>query len=77
MAGAVLDSTEGIDDLITAAEAARLCGVTTQAISNWVRRGHLKQAGLDERKHKLYKVIDVAKAERATRDHPAARNRWE
>lgn len=76
MAGTALETTEGIDDLITAADAARLCGVTTQAITNWVRRGHLKEAGLDERNRKVYKVIDVALAERATRDHPAARNRW-
>ncbi|WP_405137555.1 hypothetical protein [Nocardia sp. NBC_01388] len=76
MAGAALDNTAGIEDLITAAQAASLCGVTIAAITNWVARGHLKESGLDERNRKLYKVIDVAKAERATRDHPAARNRW-
>lgn len=77
MAGTALESTTGIEDTITATEAAALCGVTTQAINNWVARGHLKQAGLDERNRKVYRVIDVAKAERATRGHPAARNRWE
>ncbi len=77
MAGAVLDHTTGIEDLITAAEAAALCGVKVQAVTNWVARGHLKAAGLDDRNRKLYKVIDVAKAERATRDHPASRNRWD
>ncbi|MFE3051588.1 hypothetical protein [Nocardia sp. NPDC059239] len=75
MAGSVLEHTAGIEDLITATDAAHLCGVTTAAIVNWVKRGHLDVAGLDERGRKLYRVIDVAKAERATRDHPAARNR--
>lgn len=77
MTGAALQNTQGIDDLITATDAAALCGVSTQAISNWVRRGHLKESGLDERNRKVYRVIDVAKAERATRDHPASRNRWD
>lgn len=75
MAGSVLDSTEGIDDLITATQAAALCGITTQAVTNWVARGHLSVSGVDERGRKLYRVIDVAKAERATRDHPAASGR--
>ncbi|WP_043737718.1 hypothetical protein [Nocardia asiatica] len=75
MAGSAIDSPEGINSLVTATAAAALCGVTTQAINNWVARGHLAPSGMDERKRKLYKVIDVAKAERATRDHPAARGR--
>lgn len=75
MAGKALDSAQGIDDLITATQAAALCGVTTQCVNNWVARGHLNASGLDERGRKLYRVIDVAKAERATRDHPAARIR--
>jgi len=77
MAGTALNATQGIEDLITASDAASLCGVTTQAISNWVRRGHLKEAGLDERNRRLFRVLDVALAERKTRDHPAARNRWD
>jgi hypothetical protein len=75
MAGKALNGVDGIESLITATQAAELCGVTTQCISNWVARGILTQAGLDERGRKVYKLIDVAKAERATRDHPAARSR--
>ncbi|MBF6133495.1 hypothetical protein IU501_10840 [Nocardia otitidiscaviarum] len=75
MAGTALDNTTGIHDLIPATDAARLCGVTTAAITNWVSRGHLCPVGLDERGRKLYRVLDVALAERATRDHPAARSR--
>jgi len=77
LAGAALDNTVGIESLITASAAAALCGVKVQAVTNWVARGHLKPSGLDDRNRKLYKVIDVAKAERLTRDHPAARNRWD
>lgn len=75
MAGAALDAAQGVNALITATEAARLCGVTTQCISNWVARGQLKEADIDPRGRRLYRVIDVARAERATRDHPAARIR--
>lgn len=59
---------EGIDSLITASEAATLCGVSTDTIYVWVHRGTLSPAGLDERGRKLYRLLDVAKAERATRD---------
>lgn len=75
MAGKALDGVEGIESLITATEAAALCGVTTQCISNWVSREILTVAGIDERGRKVYRLLDVAKAERATRDHPAARIR--
>ena len=47
---------------ITAAEAARYAGVTVQAIVNWRNRGHLTQ-GQDGK----YVLLDVAKAEHATR----------
>lgn len=46
------------------ADAAR---VTRPAICNWVRRGHLQPAGLDEHGRPLYALADLARAERATR----------
>lgn len=58
---------DGLDSHITATEAATLCGVTTQAISQWVKRGHLAVAGLDERGRRTYKVRDVARVEQMTR----------
>lgn len=58
----------GIDQLLTTTEAANLAGVAVCTFSNWVSRGKLAPAGLDERGRPLYKLIDVAKAERATRD---------
>lgn len=46
------------------ANAAR---VTRPAICNWVTRGHLTPAGLDDRGRPLYDLADLARAERATR----------
>lgn len=45
-------------------DAAR---VSRSAICNWVTRGHLKAAGLDEQGRPLYALADLACAERATR----------
>lgn len=41
--------------------------VTRPAICNWVNRGHLKVAGLDEHHRPLYALPDIATAEKATR----------
>lgn len=49
---------------LLSADAAR---VTRPAICNWVNRGHLKVAGLDEHGHPLYALTDIARAEKATR----------
>lgn len=68
LSGAAILIPEGIDDLITANEAASLCGVSAEAIRKWASRGILSASGMDQRGRKLYKLIDVAKAERATRD---------
>jgi hypothetical protein len=66
-----------IDSLISTTEAANLAGVSVAAISNWRERGyltvtgervHLTPACHDGRNRPLYKWIDVAKAERATRE---------
>lgn len=60
---------ELLDSLVTTTEAANLAGVKVAAISNWKQRGHLVPAAHDGRGRPLYRWIDVAKAERATRDH--------
>lgn len=67
LAGAAIMVPDGIDSLVTTNDAATLCGVSAQAIRMWANRGLLTATGLDERGRKLYKLIDVAKAERATR----------
>lgn len=68
MAGTPLLASDGIFSLITATQAASYCGVALCTITKWVRIGNLEPAGIDERGRKLYRVIDVAKAEKATRD---------
>lgn len=73
--GAVL-TADGVDSLITAGEAAGLCGVRAVTIRNWANRGYLDRAGTrvmlpvsgrDRQGRNLYRVLDVAKAEHATR----------
>lgn len=58
---------DGIDSLITTTEAATLCGVSTATVRKWVQRNQLAPSGLDDKGRKLFRLIDVAKAERATR----------
>lgn len=70
--GSAILTPDGINNLITATEAATLCGVTTAAVTNWSARGRLQVRGLDEKGRKLYRLLDVARAERATRDHHAS-----
>lgn len=61
------------DDIVTGAQAARLAGVTPQAIHNWRKRGHLRNIGTKE--HPRYLRLDVAKAELATRRPGVIRKR--
>lgn len=77
LTAAAIQAPAGIDTLVTASEAAQLCGVTVAAISNWASRGYTKRDGTkttlaatdtDRHGRKLYRILDVAKAERATRD---------
>lgn len=56
-----------MDDLMTGPEAAELCGVSPITIRSWKRRGILAPAGLDERGRPLYRHLDIAEAEHATR----------
>lgn len=59
---------EGIDSQITATEAAALCGVALCTITKWVREGRINPVGLNIQGRKLYRLLDVAKAEHATRE---------
>lgn len=47
--------------------SANAAAVTRSAICNWVTRGHLKPADLDEHGRPLYTGDDLAAAELATR----------
>ncbi|GAA2227276.1 hypothetical protein GCM10010430_03310 [Kitasatospora cystarginea] len=57
-----------MDDLLTGPQAAELCGVSPTTIRSWKNRGKLKAAGLDEQGRPMYRHLDVALAERSTRD---------
>lgn len=59
---------DGLDSLVSTAEAAYIAGVKSGTIRTWKSRGLLAPAGLDDRGHPLYRVRDVAKAERKTRN---------
>ncbi|MFI6494750.1 MerR family transcriptional regulator [Streptomyces sp. NPDC050564] len=52
---------------MTVKEAAFLACVTVQTVYSWERRGHLTVGGLDHRGQKLFRHLDVARAEMATR----------
>jgi len=52
--------------LLTATQCAAYAGVSVQAIVNWRNRGHLAPAG-HRHGRPVYRLLDVAKAEHATR----------
>lgn len=56
------------DDDLTTAEAAELAQVDRATVRQWKARGHLSPASYDRRGRPLYRALDVAKAERATRE---------
>ena len=68
------DPIDRLNELISSSEAARLCGVALNTITTWRTRGLIEPSGLDDRGRPLYRFIDIARAERATRDR-ARRNR--
>jgi hypothetical protein len=56
------------DGLVTRAEAALLCGVSADAITNWVARGHLAVAKREGRKP-LFDPVELARAEHKLAKH--------
>jgi hypothetical protein len=70
LAGGVLD----LDALLSATEAARYAGVTVNVVVNWRNRGYLPVAAdlhgneiRDAQGRPRYRLLDVAKAENATK----------
>lgn len=61
-------------DLLTADEAAAMCGVKPTTIRQWVHQGRLSHVPLPGKGRKLYHRHDVARAEKATRKSAPARN---
>lgn len=60
---------ETLESLVTTTQAANLAGVTAATIRSWRSRGHLIPSQVDPGGRPLYRWIDVARAERRTRDH--------
>lgn len=66
---------DGVESLVTVEEAATLCNVASATVRQWASRGYgparrktkLEPKGQDDRGRKLYRLLDVAKAEHATR----------
>lgn len=58
---------EGLNTLVNSTEAASIAGVTVTTIRSWKHRGLIEPSGLDEKGRPLYRLADIAKAERSTR----------
>lgn len=67
LTAAAIQAPEGIDSLITANEAAGLCGVAASTIRRWQLEGRIERQGIDRHGRNMYRILDIAKAERATR----------
>ncbi|MFI1409401.1 helix-turn-helix domain-containing protein [Streptomyces sp. NPDC020707] len=52
---------------MTVKEAALFTGISVQTVYSWIRRGHLTVGGLNHRNQKLFRHLDVARAEQRTR----------
>lgn len=52
---------------LTALEAALHFGVSNKTIYRWTTEGRLAVGGLNERGQKLFRLLDVALVEKATR----------
>lgn len=63
----MIDTSDPFTTLLTTAQAADLAGVSTATVRQWASRGHLTAHGRDDHGRALYLLIDVAKAEHATR----------
>jgi DNA-binding transcriptional MerR regulator len=66
---------EGLNTLVGSADAAKIAGVAVATIWKWKERGLIEPSGLDERGRPLYRLLDIAKAERSTREK--ARRTWQ
>ncbi len=68
MPGTAIVVPDNIYAEIDSTDAATLCGVTVATIRSWVHRGTLTASSINHRGRPLYRLLDVAKAEKATRD---------
>jgi DNA-binding transcriptional MerR regulator len=66
---------ETLDNLLSVREAASLCGVAVSTVHGWAHRGLLEPSDIDPSGHRLYKMIDVLRAARDTRQRAIGKNR--
>ncbi|BDY31397.1 helix-turn-helix domain-containing protein [Mycolicibacterium mageritense] len=66
---------DGINQLLTTAEASTIFGVQAATIRKWAQLGHINPAGLDKGGRKLYRLIDIARYEKETRVKSGRANR--
>lgn len=66
---------DGINQLLTTAEASSIFGVQAATIRKWAQLGHIQPAGIDKGGRKLYRLIDIARYERETRIASGRENR--
>lgn len=66
---------ESLNDLVSTNDAAAACGLSSAAIRQWVARGYLAPSGLDERNRPLYRLIDVLRVARDTRQRALGKGR--
>lgn len=72
---AAVFTPDGLNQLLTTAQAASLFGVTSATIRKWDQLGKVSPAGLDRSGRKLYRLIDVARYEKETRVRSGRENR--
>jgi hypothetical protein len=70
-----LPPIESLDDLVSTTDAAIHVGVDAATIRSWASRGYLNKSGLDERNRPLYRLIDVLRVARDTRQRAIGKNR--
>lgn len=63
------------EQLVTVAEAAEYAGVAPATVRSWAHRDRLQLVRRDRRGRALYRLADVAAAERAARTAPSGRPR--
>ncbi|MEV0367528.1 hypothetical protein [Nocardia fusca] len=59
--------TDGLEQKMTAVEASSVFNVTAALIRKWASLGKIHAVGMDMRGRKLYRLIDIARYEKETR----------
>lgn len=64
-----------LERLVSAREAATDVGVSVKTIHHWAAKGYLKPFDIDSSGHKLYRLIDVLRTSRDTRQRAVGARR--